>query len=446
MEIYYILALIIPSLTFFYMYAFWKKYGKDENPKNVVIQTELPKGINSAMADYIFDNRFTYQRYLISTIIEMAVNGFIVLDINSKTNKIIKFSTKEKDFKKNKVYESVVDYLRVFLNEDHQEYIKNHAKKMENIVSYEIKKMSKYTIVMLVVIILSSLLTITMAIFVWKEKLIFEFDFGEIFFQILILMVIFFLLILLFAIIPFYILKIINRKNKTSNISFTNELKNQIVQESYSRVKKNVSLSDSYLKKIKDTIKEDIKIFYIKDDFRKQGIYLFLKSYANIGIASSIFLFIVFLSLVKHSNQDIVFSFISNNSEISLIIISIFFLPSFIIFFFDKVMSKRNIQGTEIYRQLLGFKKYLSLKEKLNSAEATQELFEKYFPYAIVLGVRDEWANRFSKAYISVPKWFITKDKHGNFLNLNTSNSVEIANKIYSAVSSTFVTNETSSK
>lgn len=48
-----------------------------------------------------------------------------------------------------------------------------------------------------------------------------------------------------------------------------------------------------------------------------------------------------------------------------------------------------------------GFRMYLSVAEKdrlnaLNPPEETPQLFEKYLPYAIALGVEQKWAEKFS--------------------------------------------------
>ncbi len=51
--------------------------------------------------------------------------------------------------------------------------------------------------------------------------------------------------------------------------------------------------------------------------------------------------------------------------------------------------------------QIEGFADYLSAAEKdrmnfLNPPERTPELFEKYLPYALALGVEQAWSEQFS--------------------------------------------------
>lgn len=57
--------------------------------------------------------------------------------------------------------------------------------------------------------------------------------------------------------------------------------------------------------------------------------------------------------------------------------------------------------GRRVLDQIAGFKQYLSITERerldrMNPPEDTPELFERFLPYAIALGVENRWADRFS--------------------------------------------------
>lgn len=57
--------------------------------------------------------------------------------------------------------------------------------------------------------------------------------------------------------------------------------------------------------------------------------------------------------------------------------------------------------GRAIYDALAGFRMYLTVAEKdrlnlLNAPRRTRELFEKYLPYALALGVENEWSEQFA--------------------------------------------------
>jgi uncharacterized membrane protein len=58
-------------------------------------------------------------------------------------------------------------------------------------------------------------------------------------------------------------------------------------------------------------------------------------------------------------------------------------------------------EGRRVLDQIAGFKQYLSITERerldrMHPPEDTPELFEKYLPYAIALGVENRWADRFA--------------------------------------------------
>jgi uncharacterized membrane protein YgcG len=58
--------------------------------------------------------------------------------------------------------------------------------------------------------------------------------------------------------------------------------------------------------------------------------------------------------------------------------------------------------GRPLYDALAGFRMYLSVAEKdrldlMNPPERTPELFEKYLPYALALGVENQWAEQFAE-------------------------------------------------
>jgi len=86
-------------------------------------------------------------------------------------------------------------------------------------------------------------------------------------------------------------------------------------------------------------------------------------------------------------------------------------------------------EGKELYAKITGFRMYLSYAEKdrierLNPPTITHELFEKYLPYAIALGVDQAWSNYFNHIYINLaqnsyqPNWFI--GRRFNFNNFNS--------------------------
>lgn len=64
-------------------------------------------------------------------------------------------------------------------------------------------------------------------------------------------------------------------------------------------------------------------------------------------------------------------------------------------------ISAPTIDGRKVLDHIAGFKQYLSITERerldrMTPPQDTPELFEKYLPYAIALGVENRWADRFA--------------------------------------------------
>jgi hypothetical protein len=64
-------------------------------------------------------------------------------------------------------------------------------------------------------------------------------------------------------------------------------------------------------------------------------------------------------------------------------------------------MAAPTRAGRDVQDKIAGFEQYLSVTEedrleRMHPPEKTPELFERYLPYAIALGVENSWANRFA--------------------------------------------------
>lgn len=102
--------------------------------------------------------------------------------------------------------------------------------------------------------------------------------------------------------------------------------------------------------------------------------------------------------------------------------LKIFTNPPFIVFFWVGMMvsaliitvTAKNIPirsplGQAALSNWLAFKKYLSKQEKMPYTYNSQEVFQKYLPYAIVLDCEVAWAKRFSEQNFILPDWFVTE-------------------------------------
>lgn len=72
--------------------------------------------------------------------------------------------------------------------------------------------------------------------------------------------------------------------------------------------------------------------------------------------------------------------------------------------------QKFTPQGIELMRKVLGFKMFLTLTEAdrlklMDAPKASQETFEAVLPYAIALGVEDQWVKQFESITMQLPQW-----------------------------------------
>lgn len=90
--------------------------------------------------------------------------------------------------------------------------------------------------------------------------------------------------------------------------------------------------------------------------------------------------------------------------------------------------------GKELYAQIAGFRMYLSFTEKdrierLNPPTMTTNLFEKYLPYAVALGVDKQWSRAFDKIFVQLaaqghaynPHWYVGRRFNANNFGSNIS-------------------------
>ena len=72
-------------------------------------------------------------------------------------------------------------------------------------------------------------------------------------------------------------------------------------------------------------------------------------------------------------------------------------------------MPSRTTPGTRELEKVLGFQEFLSRVEadRFERVVKTPEMFEKFLPYAMALGVEDNWAKAFEGIYNEPPQWYI---------------------------------------
>ncbi len=86
-------------------------------------------------------------------------------------------------------------------------------------------------------------------------------------------------------------------------------------------------------------------------------------------------------------------------------------ISGIIIIVFGLIMPKRTKKGSVMREKILGLKLYLETAEKdridfHNAPEKNPQKFEELLPYAIALGVEDQWAKQFEGIYEGNPTWY----------------------------------------
>jgi uncharacterized membrane protein len=83
-------------------------------------------------------------------------------------------------------------------------------------------------------------------------------------------------------------------------------------------------------------------------------------------------------------------------------------LSGLVIALFGWFMPSRTVKGTRELEKVLGFQEFLSRVEgdRLNRMVKTPEMFERFLPYAMALGVEDTWAKAFEGIHKDPPQWY----------------------------------------
>jgi len=99
-------------------------------------------------------------------------------------------------------------------------------------------------------------------------------------------------------------------------------------------------------------------------------------------------------------------SLVADNGPTKLVIATII-LMFLMMIFFAIIMKRPTLRGRKLLDEMLGFKDFLEVAEKeelnlRNPPEKTPELFEAYLPFALALGVDQQWSERFASLLASI--------------------------------------------
>jgi uncharacterized membrane protein YgcG len=130
----------------------------------------------------------------------------------------------------------------------------------------------------------------------------------------------------------------------------------------------------------------------------------------------------------------------------TLLVIAMLFLSVLTLAFFVILMKRPTIRGRKLLDELLGFKEFLEIAEKdelnlRNPPQKTPQLFESLLPFALALGVDQQWSERFAAVLANVrgadggeyrPSWY---NGSWNSSNLGKTTS-KLSSSLNSAISS----------
>jgi len=72
----------------------------------------------------------------------------------------------------------------------------------------------------------------------------------------------------------------------------------------------------------------------------------------------------------------------------------------------SRVLPKKTLPGAEAAAKWRSFEKYLKDIEKYDKLSESQQIFDKYLPYAVAFGLEEGWVRKFSTAGASPPAWY----------------------------------------
>lgn len=159
------------------------------------------------------------------------------------------------------------------------------------------------------------------------------------------------------------------------------------------------------LPSLKDTLYRELinKKYFLKNPEKIRNFYLTI----------SVFIIIIFIFLAVFTSS----------SPLKNIFAGV--TASLPIIFFGRVMPAKTKTGASAYMEILGFREFLTRAEKDRIERiGDKNLFSKYLPYAISLGVEKKWAKAFEGIYQDKPDWYVSPGGFRTFCPCSFSSSI----------------------
>jgi hypothetical protein len=114
--------------------------------------------------------------------------------------------------------------------------------------------------------------------------------------------------------------------------------------------------------------------------------------------------------------------------DVSLRTVIAVVLSGLIVILFAPLMPVKTLKGAKALGRIKGFEEFLLRAEKDRLERmGDANLFEKYLPYAIALGVSERWAKAFEGIYQETPRWYLSQDGAGAFRPSSFHHSLDSA-------------------
>ncbi|MFA5945460.1 MAG: DUF2207 domain-containing protein [Patescibacteria group bacterium] len=103
-----------------------------------------------------------------------------------------------------------------------------------------------------------------------------------------------------------------------------------------------------------------------------------------------------------------------------------------------RLTNQLTPKGADAQAKIAGFQEFLKLTEMdklklLNAPKLEPEMFEKFLPYAMVLGAEEQWATKFEGLYKTAPTWYEDAN-HGAFSSMLLTHNLAQLNNSWSQV------------
>jgi uncharacterized membrane protein YgcG len=105
---------------------------------------------------------------------------------------------------------------------------------------------------------------------------------------------------------------------------------------------------------------------------------------------------------------------------------------------FGALMPARTEAGARAQEGVLGFEEFLDRVEadRLERVVRTPEMFERYLPHAMALGVERNWARAFEGIYTQAPSWYVGSYQGGFGPRMFAASLADLSSDASSAMTS----------